>query len=44
VFGRGAQKLSGASLLVYANKQDIKGALSHDDIAQVLGLHNINQR
>ncbi|ELR17337.1 ADPribosylation factor, putative [Acanthamoeba castellanii str. Neff] len=38
------EKLSGASLLVYANKQDIKGALSHDDIAQVLGLHDINQR
>ncbi len=44
MFGRRVQKLSGASLLVYANKQDIKGALSHDDIAQVLGLHDINQR
>jgi signal recognition particle receptor subunit beta len=29
---------------VYANKQDIKGALSHEDIARVLGLHDINQR
>jgi len=38
------EKLSGASLLVYANKQDIKGALSHEDISELLGLRDIKNR
>lgn len=29
------QRLSGASLLIFANKQDIQGALSPDEIAKV---------
>ncbi|PHT42525.1 ADP-ribosylation factor-like protein 2 [Capsicum baccatum] len=32
------ERLSGASLLIFANKQDIKGALSPDEIAKVLNL------
>ncbi|MCD7470209.1 ADP-ribosylation factor-like protein 2 [Datura stramonium] len=32
------QRLSGASLLIFANKQDIQGALSPDEIAKVLNL------
>ncbi|PWA62577.1 Small GTPase superfamily, ARF/SAR type [Artemisia annua] len=32
------ERLSGASLLVFANKQDIQGALSPDEIAKVLNL------
>ena len=31
-------KLAGASLLVFANKQDLKGALSDKDIADALEL------
>ncbi|KAJ2161624.1 ADP-ribosylation factor-like protein 2 [Coemansia sp. RSA 552] len=31
-------KLAGASLLVFANKQDIKGALTDDEIKDALGL------
>ncbi|XP_006361589.1 ADP-ribosylation factor-like protein 2 isoform X1 [Solanum tuberosum] len=31
-------RLSGASLLIFANKQDIQGALSPDEIAKVLNL------
>ena len=34
----GQEKLAGASLLVFANKQDLKGALSDKDIADALGL------
>ncbi|CAI0397411.1 unnamed protein product [Linum tenue] len=30
------QRLSGASLLIFANKQDINGALTPDEIAKVL--------
>lgn len=30
-----AQRLAGASLLVFANKQDIAGGLSTEEIAQV---------
>lgn len=32
------QRLSGASLLVFANKQDIQGALSPNEIAKVSSL------
>lgn len=32
------QKLAGASLLVFANKQDLAGALGAAEIAEVLGL------
>lgn len=32
------QRLSGASLLVFANKQDIQGSLSPDEIAKVSSL------
>jgi ADP-ribosylation factor-like protein 2 len=34
----GAEKLAGASLLIFANKQDLAGALSCDEIAKVLEL------
>lgn len=37
------QRLSGASLLVFANKQDIQGALSPDEIAKVSVLLLINK-
>lgn len=33
-----SQKLAGASLLVFANKQDLPGALGASEIAEVLGL------
>eukprot|EP00970_Alexandrium_tamarense_P020907 scaffold15826_cov200-Alexandrium_tamarense.AAC.8 len=32
------EKLAGASLLILANKQDVRGALCADDIANTLGL------
>lgn len=32
------QRLSGASLLIFANKQDIQGSLSPDAIAKVMHL------
>ncbi len=35
------EKLAGASLLVFANKQDLSGALSHDDIASRLELDGV---
>lgn len=35
------EKLAGASLLIFANKQDLKGALNKEEIAQVLNLENI---
>lgn len=38
------QKLAGASLLVFANKQDLAGALSDDDIAELLDLASIKNR
>lgn len=34
----GQEKLAGASLLILANKQDLGGSLSHEDIALALGL------
>jgi ADP-ribosylation factor-like protein 2 len=33
------QKLAGASLLIFANKQDLGGALSVQEISEVLQLH-----
>uniref|UniRef100_A0A4W3H1L9 ADP-ribosylation factor-like 2 n=1 Tax=Callorhinchus milii TaxID=7868 RepID=A0A4W3H1L9_CALMI len=35
------QRLSGATLLVFANKQDLPGALSSDAIKEALDLDNI---
>ena len=32
------ERLAGASLLIFSNKQDLKGALTSDQIAEVLGL------
>ena len=32
------EKLAGASLLIFANKQDVRGALDADEIAEALGL------
>jgi ADP-ribosylation factor-like protein 2 len=40
----GQEKLAGASLLVFANKQDLQGALSHAEIANLLELDDICQR
>lgn len=37
------QRLSGASLLILANKQDIKGALSPEEIAKVLNLEAMDK-
>ncbi|GFY80384.1 ADP-ribosylation factor family protein [Actinidia rufa] len=36
-------RLSGASLLILANKQDIQGALSPDEIAKVLNLEAMDK-
>ena len=33
------EKLAGATVLIFANKQDMAGALSGDEIAEALGLH-----
>ncbi|KAJ3330681.1 ADP-ribosylation factor-like protein 2, partial [Kappamyces sp. JEL0680] len=35
------ERLAGATLMVYANKQDLPGALSLEQIAEVLGLNEI---
>lgn len=35
------ERLLGASLLIFANKQDLPGAMSADDIAVILDLQNI---
>ncbi|XP_015576290.1 ADP-ribosylation factor-like protein 2 isoform X1 [Ricinus communis] len=37
------ERLSGASLLIFANKQDIKGALTPEEIAKVLNLENMDK-
>ncbi|KAI5418357.1 ADP-ribosylation factor-like protein 2 [Lathyrus oleraceus] len=37
------ERLSGASLLILANKQDIKGALAPDEIAKVLNLETMDK-
>ncbi|GFS38859.1 ADP-ribosylation factor family protein [Actinidia rufa] len=39
----GIKRLSGASLLILANKQDIQGALSPDEIAKVLNLNAMDK-
>jgi len=36
------EKLAGASLLIFANKQDLPGALSHQQIAEALNLSEMN--
>ncbi|CAN0202657.1 unnamed protein product, partial [Hapterophycus canaliculatus] len=36
----GQEKLAGASLLVFANKQDLAGALGAAEIAETLGLES----
>lgn len=33
------EKLAGATVLIFANKQDLAGALSADEISEALGLH-----
>jgi len=38
----GEEKLAGASLLIFANKQDIAGALSKEEISKVLGLEQMS--
>lgn len=37
------EKLAGASLLIFANKQDLSGALSREEIAQVLDLETLGE-
>ncbi len=37
------EKLAGASLLIFANKQDLPGALSMEEIAEVLELKSISE-
>ncbi|XP_043810070.1 ADP-ribosylation factor-like protein 2 isoform X3 [Manihot esculenta] len=37
------ERLSGASLLILANKQDLKGALTPEEIAKVLNLENMDK-
>ena len=34
------EKLAGASLMIFANKQDVKGALTAEEIAEALGLRD----
>ncbi|KAF8819683.1 putative ADP-ribosylation factor family protein 2, partial [Cardiosporidium cionae] len=38
----GEERLAGASLLIFANKQDIPGALTVEEIEQKLSLHSIS--
>merc|ERR1712113_236713 len=38
------ERLAGASLLVFANKQDIAGACSAEEIREVLGLDSVDPR
>ena len=40
----GEEKLAGASLLIFANKQDIPGALTKQEIATVLELDSLGKR
>uniref|UniRef100_A0A453A108 ADP-ribosylation factor n=1 Tax=Aegilops tauschii subsp. strangulata TaxID=200361 RepID=A0A453A108_AEGTS len=37
------ERLAGSSLLVFANKQDIQGALKPDEIGKVLNLEVMNK-
>ena len=38
------ERLAGASLLIFANKQDIQGALTVQEISQILELNSIDKR
>ena len=38
------QKLAGATLLIFANKQDLAGALSFEDIADILDLRTLSEQ
>ncbi|KAL6042920.1 ADP-ribosylation factor-like protein 2 [Balamuthia mandrillaris] len=38
------ERLAGASLLIFANKQDITGALSSEELTESLALHEIKNR
>jgi len=38
------ERLAGASLLIFANKQDIQGALTANEIATILDLNSITKR
>ena len=38
------ERLAGASLLIFANKQDVPGALSEDEISKILNLSTNNER
>eukprot|EP00826_Nyctotherus_ovalis_P064384 TRINITY_DN9442_c0_g6_i2.p3 TRINITY_DN9442_c0_g6~~TRINITY_DN9442_c0_g6_i2.p3 ORF type:complete len:120 (-),score=51.57 TRINITY_DN9442_c0_g6_i2:107-466(-) len=40
----GQEKLAGATLLVFCNKQDIQGAMNPKEIAEILELKNIANR
>ncbi len=40
----GQERLAGASLLVFANKRDLPGALPMSEIASALGLESIEGR
>ena len=40
----GQEKLAGATLLVFCNKQDIKGAMSPKEIGEILELNQITNR
>ncbi len=35
------ERLAGASLLVLANKQDVSGALKPEELASILGIHDL---
>jgi ADP-ribosylation factor-like protein 5B len=35
------QELKGALLLIFANKQDVKGAMSSREVSQALGLSSV---
>jgi ADP-ribosylation factor protein 1 len=37
------EELAGVTLLVFANKQDVAGAMNGKDVAEALGLHQIRQ-
>ena len=40
----GADEMRGASLLVYANKQDLPGAMGTSEVAEKMGLHGVRDR
>mgnify|MGYP001056809402 CR=1 FL=1 len=39
-----SEDLDGVPLLIFANKQDIRGAASKDDVADILGLTKVSGR